>query len=336
MAARSVATATLAARATSAPRSTRLRKWSTLPAPRPIATSRTAAMSIPNRLPAAATKATCTATVTRPNAPGSRAWPRRIWTPRAARTPAIRPTTFTAVPVRSVRSSLTARGCCGFSGVLLEVPEAAQALLHLALLLLAVDADRLRGGRAAPFLVRLEPDSGRDLAGEVCQRDLRALFVGDPGAGHRVDALGPVVAGEPVRRRDEVACTSQAVERGRLQQEVGRSVEIRPGQHLLLAHDTLDRTGARVRILEAEQGLGDLVADKFVGGARHRTVRLTSDEVHGDTLPGGDDARVRPGLRPVERRRGHSDPPVKAELVVDDPRERSDAPPGEEVDERRS
>ena len=65
-------------------------------------------MSMPKRLPAAATKATCTATVTRPRPPTGSVRPSRIWTPKAATTPAPRPTTFSAVPWSSVRWSLTA------------------------------------------------------------------------------------------------------------------------------------------------------------------------------------------------------------------------------------
>ena len=125
-------------------------------------------MSIPKRLPAEATKATCTATVTRPRPPGGSAWPKRIWTPSAARTPATRPMTFTAVPVRTVRSSLT-RPPDLPAEALLEVAEAAQALFHLAFLLLAVHAHRRGGRRAAPHLVRLDAGAARDLLGEVGQ-----------------------------------------------------------------------------------------------------------------------------------------------------------------------
>src|SRR6187431_1165872 len=184
-----------------AQRSTRLRRLPTSRAPRPMATRRTAAMSIPKRLPADATKATCTATVTRPNPPGGSVWPRRIWTPSAARTPATRPTTFNAVPVRSVRSSLTPSPASRAER-LFQVAKAAQALFHLALLFRAVDPDRLGGGSAAPLRVRLEAGRARDLLGEVRERDLRALLVRDPLAGEDVDALGPVVAGEPVGGRD--------------------------------------------------------------------------------------------------------------------------------------
>jgi hypothetical protein len=51
--------------------------------------------------------------------------------------------------------------------VLLEIPEAAETLFHLPLLLLAIDADRLGRLSAAPLLVGLQADGGRDLPGEV-------------------------------------------------------------------------------------------------------------------------------------------------------------------------
>src|SRR5829696_4528668 len=198
VAARPAPTSTLTTSAIPAQRSTRLRRLPTSRVPRPMATSLTAAISIPKRLPAEATKATCTATVTRPNPPGGRVCPRRIWTPSAARTPATRPTTFRAVPVRSVRSSLTpSPGSRGER--LFQVAKAAQALFHLALLFRGVRAYRLRHGRAAPLRVRLEADCARDLLGEVRERDLRAFLVRrDPLSGEDVDALGAVAAGEPV------------------------------------------------------------------------------------------------------------------------------------------
>src|SRR6476620_3908483 len=83
----------LAAPAIRAQRWTSERRWPVPPTPTPIATSRTEARSMPNRLPAAATNATWTATVTRP-----------------------RPATLTAVPESRVRWSVM-RGILSQSAV---------------------------------------------------------------------------------------------------------------------------------------------------------------------------------------------------------------------------
>src|SRR5262245_48763013 len=256
-------------------------------------------MSIPKRLPAEATKATCTATVTRPNPPGGSVWPRRIWTPSAARTPATRPATFSAVPVRSVRSSLTALPGSR-AGRLLEIAKAAQAFLDLALLFRAVGPDRLGGRRAAPLGVGLEANGARDLLGEVGEGDLGALFGRGSLAGEDVDPLGPVVSREPVRGRHHVPGAGEAVERGRLEEKVGRPVEVRPREDFFLARHVPDRVRSCLRVLELEQAGRQLVAHPLVVPARDRPVRLAPDEVDGDALPGRDHARVRARLVPVE------------------------------------
>jgi len=98
--------ATLTPTASSVQRSTRLRSVAERSLPRPMATSRTADRSMPKRLPAAATNATCTATVTSPSPDRPRWRPIRICTPKAAATPATSPAMFTAVPDSRVRSSL--------------------------------------------------------------------------------------------------------------------------------------------------------------------------------------------------------------------------------------
>src|SRR5829696_7766 len=327
VAARPAPTSTLTTSAIPAQRSTRLRRLPTSRVPRPMATSLTAAISIPKRLPAEATKATCTATVTRPNPPGGRVCPRRIWTPSAARTPATRPTTFRAVPVRSVRSSLTPSP--GSRGERLsQVAKAAQALFHLALLFRGVRAYRLRHGRAAPLRVRLEADCARDLLGEVRERDLRAFLVRrDPLSGEEVDALGAVVSGEPVGGRDHVPGARQAVQRGRLEEKVGRLVEIWPGEDLLLARHVGDRVRTGLRVFEREQAGRDLVPHTLVVSPLDRPVRLAANEVDRDAFPGRDDAGVGPRLPPVERRRRHGHTPVQAELVVEHARHRPHAAP---------
>ena len=195
-------------------------------APRPIATSRTEAMSMPKRLPAEATNATCTATVTRPKPPGASVRPRRIWTPNAAATPTRSPATFAAVPTSSVRSSLTP----GEATVppLLEVSEAAEALFDLALFFLGEGADRLRRQRLGPSP---GPDWSPTASRIWFAKSPREISGPSPGLdarpGHDVDALRPVIAREPVRGLDHAARVREAVERRRLEQEVRRAVEVR-------------------------------------------------------------------------------------------------------------
>src|SRR6478672_9495449 len=248
--------------ATPAQRSTRLRSVPGSPAPSAIATSRTAATSIPNRAPADATNATWTAIVTSASPPAGSVRPRSTCTPNAAATPASRPTTLAAVPRRRTRSSLTPIVSRAPRRASLEVAEAAQALLDLALLVSCEDA----GGGLRRLLVRRGLQAGRrlDHPGEVRERDLRAVGGGGTGAGRHVDALRPVVAGEPVGLLDHPAGVGERVERRRLEQEVGSAIEVGPVEHVLLAADGADRVGARVGVGELEQRCGHLVADTLV------------------------------------------------------------------------
>src|SRR5690349_16782812 len=237
----SAAAATEAAAATPAQRSTRLRSVLESPAPCAIATSRTAATSMPNRAPAEATNATCTAIVTSARPPAGSVRPSSTCTPNAAVTPASRPATLAAVPRRRTRSSVTPVVSRARRRASLEVAEAAQPLLDLTLLVGGEDAGGGLGGRVAGR--SLNSRRSLDHAGEVCERDLRPVGGRSAGAGGDVDALRTVVAGEPVGLLDHAAGVRQRVERCRLQQEVGGTVEVRPVQHLLLPPDGADRVG---------------------------------------------------------------------------------------------
>ena len=104
---------------------------------------------MPKRPPAEATKATWTAIVTSARPPVGSERPSSTWTPKAAATPASRPATFAAVPRRSMRSSLTGIVSRAARRASLEVAEAAQAFLDLALLVVGEYA----GGRTRPALL---------------------------------------------------------------------------------------------------------------------------------------------------------------------------------------
>ena len=91
----------------------------------------------------------------------------------------------------------------------------------------------------------LDAERGGDPAGEVGQRDLGPVAGADVGAGGHVDALGAVVARQPVGPLDGLAGVGEAVERSRLQQQVRRAVEVGAVQHVLLAQDVGDRVCRR-------------------------------------------------------------------------------------------
>src|SRR6478672_13265786 len=248
--------------ATPAQRSTRLRSVPGSPAPSAIATNRTAATSIPNRAPAEATNAIWTAIVTSASPPAGSVRPRSTCTPNAAATPARRPTALAAVPRRRTRSSLTCIVSRAARRASLEIAEAAQPLLDLALLVSGEDA----GGRLGRGVVRraLEPRRGLDHACEVGERDLRAVRGCGSRARRDVDPFRAVVAAQPVRLLDHPASVREGVERSGLEQEIGRPVEVRPVEHLLLPPDGLDRVCTRLGVGERDQRRGHLVADALV------------------------------------------------------------------------
>ena len=105
------------------------------------------------------------------------------------------------------------------------------------------------------------------------------------GPAMHVDALGPMVAGEPIRLLDELTGVGQAVERRGLEQEVGGAVEVGAREDVLLAKHASDRMRAGLRVAELEQRRGDLVAHTVVVRAPDRSVRLAAGEIEGDPSP---------------------------------------------------
>src|SRR5206468_551510 len=110
-------------------------------------------------------------------------------TPKAASTPAPRPATFRAVPESRVRSSLMLAECSaslgGFPPVdprLLEVSEAAQTLLDLALLVGAEHRRRAARDHRLVVEVTLDAQRGGNARGEVCKRDLGPVAHLDAGS----------------------------------------------------------------------------------------------------------------------------------------------------------
>ena len=123
---------------------------------------------------------------------------------------------------------------------------------------------RARRGPPAGAASGATPAAAAMSAGEVGERDLGA--VGRPRArpGGDVDALGAVVAGEPVRRLDHLPRVGERVERRGLEQQVGGAVEVRAGEHLLAGHGAPDRPLAGVGIGEPLERGGELGADALV------------------------------------------------------------------------